>query len=226
EGRAGSTGAILSCRPEQLARPAPFCLGSRSRRSGRRQSILTRATPGCWTLPPVQEERFQSSRGRDRRDRAWAKRPEPIASRPAARRSVKGTSSALLHCAKRKAFRFSRKALRLDRKALFLKRKAFLFDRKALRLDRKAFFLKRKAFRFGRKALCLGRKAFCLARKAIAPSSPPFGRRRSSCEPTGHPEGALATEGSGRRKGPPAQILRLVPRLRMTAGTPQAGLTK
>src|SRR6185369_511131 len=204
EGRAGSTGAILSCRPEQLARPAPFCLGSRSRRSGRRQSILTRATPGCWTLPPVQEERFQSSRGRDRRDRAWAKRPEPIASRPAARRSVKGTSSALLHCAKRKAFLFSRKALRLDRKAFFLKRKAFLFDR--------------KAFRFSRKALCLGRKAFCLARKAIAPSSPPFGRRRSSCETTGHPEGALATEGSGRRKGPPA--------LRMTAGTHQTGLLK
>jgi len=131
----------------------------------------------------------------------------------------------LLHCAKRKAFRFSRKALRLDRKAFFLKRKAFLFDRKAfrfsrkaLRLDRKALFLKRKAFLFDRKALCLGRKAFCLARKAIAPSSPPFGRRRSSCEPAGHPEGALATEGSGRRKGPPA--------LRMTAGTHQTGLLK
>jgi len=42
-----------------------------------------------------------------------------------------------------------------------------------------AFLFDRKAFRFSRKALRLGRKAFFLARKAIAPSAPPFGRRRS-----------------------------------------------
>jgi hypothetical protein len=65
-----------------------------------------------------------------------------------------------------------------------------------------------------------------LTRHPFHPSGPPHGGGELLCQstppaPTGHPEGALATEGSGRRKGPPAQILRLVPRLRMTAGTPQ-----